>query len=117
MTKAACDPLCRRHRFPPGVIARAVWLYFRFPLGLWMVEDLLATRGIVVSHQSVVSMGGEIRAVALKFTMPLNVALARRTPRVEIMNSAPDQSGLSALRRHAENVASHDQRHFNAIMN
>jgi hypothetical protein len=47
----------------------------------------------------------------------LNVLVARQTPKVEIMNSAHDQSGLSALRRHAEIVASHDQRDFNAIMN
>jgi putative transposase len=53
MTKSARDPLYRRHRFPPEVIARAVWLYFRFPLSLRMVEDLLAARGIAVSHQSV----------------------------------------------------------------
>lgn len=43
----------RRHRFPPDVIAHAVWLYFRFPLSLRMVEDLLAERGIVVSHQTI----------------------------------------------------------------
>lgn len=43
----------RRHRFPAGVIAHAVWLYFRFPLSLRMVEDLLAERGIMVSHQTV----------------------------------------------------------------
>ena len=45
--------LYRRHRFPPDVIAHAVWLYFRFPLSLRMVEDLLAVRGIIVSHQTV----------------------------------------------------------------
>jgi hypothetical protein len=27
-----------------------VWLYFRFPLGLRMVEELLAARGIIVSQ-------------------------------------------------------------------
>jgi putative transposase len=43
----------RRHRFPAEVIAHAVWLYFRFPLSLRMVEDLLAARGIVVSHETV----------------------------------------------------------------
>lgn len=53
MTKAARDPLYRRHRFPAEVIAHAVWLYLRFPLSLRMVEDLLAARGIVVSHQTV----------------------------------------------------------------
>ena len=35
------------------VIAHAVWLYFRFPLSLRMVEDMLAARGVVVSHQTV----------------------------------------------------------------
>ena len=45
--------LYRRHRFPPDLSAHAVWLYFRFPLSLRMVEDLLAERGIVVSHQRV----------------------------------------------------------------
>ena len=47
------DPLYRRHRFPAEVIANAVWLYFRFPLSLRMVEDMLAMRGIVVSHETV----------------------------------------------------------------
>lgn len=53
MTKIARDPLYRRHRFPAEVIAHAVWLYFRFPLSLRMVEDLLAARGVIVSHQTV----------------------------------------------------------------
>lgn len=53
MTQAVRDPLYRRHRFPAAVIAHAVWLYFRFPLSLRMVEDLLAARGIIVSHQTV----------------------------------------------------------------
>jgi putative transposase len=53
MTQAVRDPLYRRHRFPSDVIAHAVWLYFRFPLSLRMVEDLLAARGIIVSHQTV----------------------------------------------------------------
>ena len=47
------DPRYRCHRFPTEVIARAVWLYFRFPLSLRLVEDLLAVRGIIVSQQTV----------------------------------------------------------------
>lgn len=47
------DPLYRRHRFPAEIIAHAVWLYFRFPLSLRMIEDMLAARGIIVSHQTV----------------------------------------------------------------
>ncbi|WP_416068470.1 IS6 family transposase [Rhizobium sp. ZK1] len=35
------------------MIAHAVWLYFRFPLSLRMVEDVLAAQGIIVSHQTV----------------------------------------------------------------
>lgn len=53
MTRSARDPLYRRHRFPAEVIAHAVWLYFRFPLNLRMVEDMLAARGVIVSHQTV----------------------------------------------------------------
>ncbi len=45
--------LYARHRFPAEVIAHAVWLYFRFPLSLRMVEDMLAVRGVVVSHETV----------------------------------------------------------------
>jgi hypothetical protein len=35
------------YRFPAKVISYAVWLYFRFPLSLRMVEEMLALRGIV----------------------------------------------------------------------
>jgi len=45
--------LYRRHRFPPAIIAEAVWLYFRFPLSFRMVEDMLTYRGIIVSHKTV----------------------------------------------------------------
>ena len=53
------DNICSRapsyagYRFPVGIISHAVWLYFRFPLGLRMVEELLAARGIIVSHETV----------------------------------------------------------------
>jgi hypothetical protein len=46
MTQGA--PLYRGHRYPAAVIAQAIWLYFRFPLSLRMVEELLAERGIEV---------------------------------------------------------------------
>jgi transposase-like protein len=49
----ARDPLYQRHRFPPEVISHAVWLYFRFPLSLRMVEEMLATRGICVTYEIV----------------------------------------------------------------
>ena len=43
----------RGYRFPPEVIAHAVWLYFRFHLSFRDVQDLLAERGLVVSHESI----------------------------------------------------------------
>jgi putative transposase len=51
------DPLYRRHRFPPEVISYAVWLYFRFPLSLCMVEEMLAARGICVTYETVRQWG------------------------------------------------------------
>ncbi len=41
------------YRFPAEIISHAVWLYFCFPLGLRLVEELLGARGIVVSHETV----------------------------------------------------------------
>src|SRR3954453_1838547 len=62
------------HRFPAEVISQAVWLYFRFPLSLRMVEEMLAARGIVVSHESV-------RQWALKFGQDFANQIRRRMPR------------------------------------
>src|SRR5271156_2932925 len=42
-----------RHRFPPDIIKRAVWLYLRFTLSYRDVEDLLAERGLMVSNESI----------------------------------------------------------------
>jgi hypothetical protein len=43
----------KRHRFPAEIIAHVVWLYFRFPLSLRHVEDVLAEQGIEVSFRTV----------------------------------------------------------------
>ncbi len=45
----------RRHRFPAEIIAHAVWLYFRFPNSLQMVEDMLAAP--VSQKQALLSVG------------------------------------------------------------
>src|SRR5213592_4424153 len=63
------------HRFPAEIISHAVWLYFRFPLGLRMVEELLAARGIIVSHETV-------RQWARKFGQQFANQIRRRLPRV-----------------------------------
>lgn len=66
-------PRYARHRFPLEVISYAVWLYFRFPLSLRMVEEMLATRGILVSHETV-------RQWALKFGQSFAHQIRRRLP-------------------------------------
>ena len=43
----------KKHRFPPEIIAHAVWLYPRFSLSFREVEKLLAERGVTVSHEAV----------------------------------------------------------------
>ena len=43
----------KNHRFPPHIIANAVWLYYRFPLSLRLVEEMLLERGIVVSYETI----------------------------------------------------------------
>jgi putative transposase len=62
-----------RHRFPAEVISQAVWLYFRFPLSLRMVEEMLAARGVEVSHETV-------RQWALKFGQRFANQIRRRLP-------------------------------------
>lgn len=43
----------KRHRFPPQIVAHAVWLYLRFNLSLREVEEMLLERGIDVSYETV----------------------------------------------------------------
>lgn len=63
----------KRHRFPPQIIASAVWLYFRFPLSLRLVEEMLLERGIVVSYET-------IRRWGLKFGPDYARRLQRKRP-------------------------------------
>ena len=69
----SCSPSYAGYRFPAAVISHAIWLYFRFPLSLRMVEEMLAARGIIVSHESV-------RQWALKFGQAFANEIRRRLP-------------------------------------
>ena len=71
--KSPRDPRYARHRFPAEVISHAVWLYFRFPLSLRMVEEMLAARGIEVSHEAV-------RQWAMTFGESFAKQIRRRLP-------------------------------------
>jgi putative transposase len=61
------------YRFPAEIISFAVWLYFRFPLSLRHVDEILAARGIVVSHETVRQWG-------LKFGQAFANQIRRRLP-------------------------------------
>ena len=69
-----CSPSYAGYRFPAEVIGYAIWLYFRFPLSLRMVEEMLAARGIIVSHETVRQWG-------LTFGREIATAICRRAPR------------------------------------
>lgn len=71
--KSIRHPRYVRHRFPADVISHAIWLYFRFPLSLRMVEEMLAARGILVSHETV-------RQWALKFGQRFANQIRQRLP-------------------------------------
>jgi putative transposase len=73
MTTPAC-PSYAGHRFPAEIISHAVWLYFRFPLSLRHVDEILAARGITVSHET-------IRQWGLKFGQAFANQIRRRLPR------------------------------------
>ena len=73
MTSTTKNPYAG-HRFPPELISYTVWLYFRFPLSLRMVEEMLAFRGIEVSHET-------IRQWGLKFGQEFANIIRRRLPR------------------------------------
>ncbi len=61
------------HRFPADVIRDAICLYFRFSLSFRDVEELLAQRGIDVSHET-------IRCWTIKFGPLIARRLRRRRP-------------------------------------
>jgi putative transposase len=68
------SPSYAGHRFPAEIISHAVWLYFRFPLSLRHVDEILAARGITVSHETVRQWG-------LKFGQSFANQIRRRLPR------------------------------------
>ena len=74
MNSSATKARYAGYRFTAEVVSQAVWLYFCFPLGLRMAEEMLAARGVVVSHETV-------RRWALGFGQDLADRIRRRLPR------------------------------------
>jgi transposase-like protein len=67
-----------------------VWLYFRFPLSLRMVEEMLAARGISVTHET-------IRQWGLKFGRVFANRVSER-PAGEPVVQGADQTRLADTR-------------------
>ena len=74
------------HRFPAEVISHAVWLYFRFPLSLRMVDELLAARGITVSHETV-----------RQWTLKFGQAFANQACSQQLCHQPPFRTGVEQV--------------------
>ena len=59
-------------RFPAEIIGHAVWLYHRFTRSYRDFEDLLAERGIIVTHET-------IRQWCLRFGQEYANSIRRRS--------------------------------------
>jgi putative transposase len=74
MNPPATTNLYKRHRFPGEIISHCVWLYYRFSLSYRDVEELMAERGVTMSHEAV-------RYWCRKFGQTSANRLRRRCPR------------------------------------
>jgi putative transposase len=53
MTPPPPTPLYKRHRFPAEIMSYCVWLSFRFSLSYRDGQEMMAERGVIVSHAAV----------------------------------------------------------------
>jgi hypothetical protein len=45
--EATSSSLYKGHRYPGEIISHCVWLYYRFPLSLREVEEMMMARGVL----------------------------------------------------------------------
>ncbi len=64
----------KRHRYLQSIILHVVWLYHRFMLSLGDVSELMLSRGIILSHETV-------RSWCNKFGSTIGKIIKRRAPR------------------------------------
>jgi putative transposase len=69
------ESLYHRHRFPSEIISHCVWLYFRFSLSFRDVEELMSSRGVSLTYETV-------REWCLKFGQTYANRLRRKSPGV-----------------------------------
>jgi putative transposase len=73
MNTSPTPDLYKRHRFPVEIISHCIWLYYRFSLSYRDVEELMAERGVPLSHEAV-------RYWCRKFGQTYANALRRQRP-------------------------------------
>ena len=66
--------LYHRHRFPAEIISHCVWLYFRLAVSFRDVEEMMASRGVSLSYETV-------REWCLKFGQTYANGLRHKSPR------------------------------------
>jgi putative transposase len=62
------------HQFPAEIISHTLWLYFRFTLSFRDIEELMASRGVILTYES-------IRQWCLKFGQVFANEIRRRQPK------------------------------------
>src|SRR5712664_1749404 len=68
------NSIYHRHRFPAEIFSHCVWLYFRFSLSFRDVEELISSRGVSLTYETV-------REWCLKFGQTYANGLRRTSPR------------------------------------
>src|SRR5882762_1384544 len=68
------ESLYQRHCFPSEIISHCVWLYFRFSLSFRDVEELMSSRGVSLTYETV-------REWCLNFGQTYANGLRRKSPR------------------------------------
>jgi hypothetical protein len=100
----------RRHRFPAAVIRQAVWLYFRFPLSLRDIKDMLSQRGIRLG----LDLG------QLPFSRALQVlghlARQRQMPGIEALNLIDAGAGVFSQVEDVHLTVAQNNSHANRSM-
>jgi hypothetical protein len=80
-------PSYKGFRYPVEIISHCVWLYYRFPLSLREVEEMMLARGVTVSHETIRKR--TLLGVKCLFDQTAQVWSAVRWPRIAARPDGP----------------------------
>lgn len=98
----------KNHHFLQGTIVRVVWPYYRFPLSLRAVDEMLFQRGIVVSCRTIRRWGRKDVTCPCVFIQPRlgpRPFLLRRSFRVSYNDASRHNRLTSSLPRELASAA------------